>query len=133
VVSDSNGAVGSTSVNISVGGATEPPAGAAVMHVDDIAMATKSGGPNVNAIATVIVIDDQGSPVEGATVSGQWSGLTTDSDNGQTDGSGRVSFNSDRLKKPSGIFTFSVSDVVRAGSDYNPGSNNETSDSISVP
>jgi len=133
LVTDSDGAVDSATITISVGSATEPPAGGSVMHVADIAMSTKSGGPNVNAIATVTVVDDQGVPVGGATVSGKWSGLTSDSDSGQTDGSGRVSFNSDRLKKPSGIFNFSVSDVARAGSTYDPGADIETSDSISAP
>lgn len=132
VATDSGGAVGSVFVNISVG-AGAPSGGSSVMHIADIAMSLKSGGPNVNAIATVTILDDQGAPVEGATVSGKWSGLTSDSDSGQTDGSGRVSLNSDRLKKPSGTFTFEVANIARAGTNWDQDADSETSDSISVP
>ncbi len=109
------------------------------MHVADItmALATVQRGPNpwTSAIATVSIVDESGNPVEGATVSGHWTGATNDSDSGITDASGKVSLESDKVKNaPSGtLFTFTVDDVVLSGWTYSSGSNAETSDSIAVP
>jgi len=104
-----------------------------IMHVDNIAMSTKTAGINVNAIATVTVVDVDGSPVAGAIVSGQWSGLTDDIDSGITDENGNVSLNSNRLKKASGTFTFTITEVVKSDWTYDPEDNVETSDSITAP
>ncbi|MBU1428403.1 carboxypeptidase regulatory-like domain-containing protein, partial [bacterium] len=104
------------------------------MHVDSIDMSLKTSGPLVNAIATVTIYDANNTPVEGATVSGQWSGATTDSDSGVTDTNGQVSLESDKVKNPpSGTtFTFTVNDVIKDGWTYDSGANSETSDSISI-
>jgi fibronectin type 3 domain-containing protein len=103
------------------------------MHVADIAMSTKVAGKNVNGIATVTVVDAGGVPVEGATVSGHWSGLTSDSDSGITLADGTVSLSSNKLKNPSGTFTFTVDNITKAGWTYDSAANVETSDSITVP
>jgi N-acetylmuramoyl-L-alanine amidase len=104
------------------------------MHVASIDMSLQTRGPWTNAIATVTIIDADGVPVEGATVSGHWSGATSDSDSGVTDADGKVSLKSDRVKDPpSGTtFTFTVDDVVLSRWTYDP-SIGETSDSITVP
>ena len=81
----------------------------------------------------VTIVDASDSPVEGAAVSGQWSGATSDSDLGVTDASGQVSLKSDSVKNPSGTtFTFTVDDVAKAGWDYDSEANVETSKSINV-
>jgi len=104
-----------------------------VMHVASIAMSTKKAGPNVNAIATVTVVDADGAPVEGATVSGHWSELTSDSDSRVTDNNGTVSLNSNKVKNASGTFTFTVDDITKDGWTYDSAANVETSNSITVP
>ena len=101
------------------------------MHIASIAMSTKTAGKNINAIAKVKIVDATGS-VEGATVSGQWRGLTSDSDAGATDANGNVALKSDRVKDASGTFTFTVNGVTKDGWTYDPGANVETSDSITV-
>jgi hypothetical protein len=103
------------------------------LHVADIAMSTKVAGKNVNGIATVTVVDAGGVPVEGATVSGHWSGLTSDSDSGITVADGTVSLSSNKLKNPNGTFTFTVDNITKAGWTYDSAANVETSDSITVP
>jgi hypothetical protein len=113
--------------------ATPQAAPATALHVADIAMSTRARGPNVNAIATVTVVDAGGVPVEGATVSGHWSGLTSDSDSGITVADGTVSLSSNKLKNPSGTFTFTVDNITKAGWTYDSAANVETSDSITVP
>jgi hypothetical protein len=60
-------------------------------------MSKETRGKNTKAIATVKIVDATGS-VEGATVSGHWSGLTEDIDEGATDANGNVALKSDRVK-----------------------------------
>jgi len=109
------------------------------MHIESIDMSFDEptiAGPNTfyTAVATVTVFDSDGNPVEGATVSGHWSGATTDIDSGITDASGQVSLESDKVKNPSSetIFAFTVDDVAKAGWTYDSPANVETSDSISI-
>jgi hypothetical protein len=111
---------------------TTEEASSQTMHVSAIDMSLKVAGPNVNAIATVTIVDAYGMPVSGATVSGHWSGETSDTDSGVTDSNGQVIFKSDRRRNPpSGIiFTFTVDDVVKAGWTYDTNANVEISDSI---
>ena len=104
-----------------------------VMHVAEIIISTKKRGANVNAKANVIVKNNSGIPVEGAIVYGSWSGLTSDSDSSVTDSNGIVLLESDRIKKPSGIFTFTVDNITKDGWSYNSASNVEISNSINVP
>lgn len=102
------------------------------MHVSAIDISLKVAGPNVNAIATVAIVDAEGTPVSGATVYGRWSGATSDTDSGATDSSGQMTFKSDMLRNPpSGItFIFTITDVVKDGWTYDSSVNVETSDSI---
>ena len=105
------------------------------MHVSAIDMSLKEAGPNVNAITTVTLADAFENPVSEATVSGHWSGATSDTDSGTTNASGKVSLNSDKVRNPASgtTFTFTVDNVVKAGWTYDPGANVEDSDSISTP
>ena len=86
-----------------------------VMHVAsiDMSVTTRTAGRNIftSGIATVTVVDANGVSVEGVTVYGQWSGLTSDSDSGVTDASGEVELTSDRVKNGSGIFTFTIDNL----------------------
>lgn len=105
------------------------------MHIASIDMALKKAGPNTGALATVTIVDEDGFPVEGATVSGAWSDATNDSDSGTTDTTGRVTLASDKIKKPAlgTTFTFTVTNVDKTGCTYESAENVETSDSISTP
>jgi len=102
------------------------------MYVANIDMSLKKAGPNVEAIATVTVMDGSGKPVGGATVSGRWSGLTSDSDSGITGENGTVSLHSNKVKNASGTFTFTVDNITKDGWTYDPDANEETSGSITV-
>ncbi|MFA0822921.1 MAG: S8 family peptidase [Methanomethylovorans sp.] len=69
----------------------------------------------VTAKATITIVDTSKTPavpIQGATVSGKWSGATTDSDIGLTDSSGQVIFYSNEVKVLSTAkFTFTVNDI----------------------
>lgn len=108
-----------------------------IMHVGDISMSvtdTEKGNKNTfsftYATATVTVLDALDEPVKGATVSGHWSGLTSDTDSGLTDTDGKVSLISDKRKNASGTFTFTVDDITLEDWEYDPSANAEESDSI---
>lgn len=110
------------------------------VHISDIAMgiSTRTAGVKNNfkrAKATVTVVDQNNAAVAGATVSGSWSGATSDSDVGVTDVSGKVTLESDEVKNPpSGTtYTFTANDVSKTGYNYDSGSNVRTSNSISIP
>jgi hypothetical protein len=115
-------------------GVTEPPPGDDEIYVDNISMTTSTaGGSRTEARATVRILDDAGSVVSGASVSGQWSGLTSDSDTGTTDGSGNVTLASNKVRNANGTYTFTVTGVTIAGKTYNAALNQETSDSVVYP
>jgi hypothetical protein len=104
------------------------------MHVSAINMSLKTAGVNVNAIATVTIVDALNAPVSGATVSGHWSVATNDTDSGVTDSSGKVALQSNVVKKPNPgtTFTFTVDNVVKTGLTYDPASSVKSA-SISTP
>jgi len=64
----------------------QPPTGECFVEDITMSLSYKGNGAPKNrgwtASATISLRDDQGNQVEGATVSGQWSGLTEDSDTG---------------------------------------------------
>jgi len=95
---------------------------------------SKTRGRNafVWAVATAAILDESNNPVEGATVEGHWSGLTSDIDSETTDTEGRVALNSDSVKNAAGTFTFTVDNIVLAGWTCDPEANVKTSDSITV-
>ena len=128
-VTDSGSETGSASIGITVGTPSTN-----IMHVSDIYMSLKIAGINVNAISTVTIFDANSNPVEGATVSGTWSGLTNDSDSGVTNADGKVRLQSNKVKNPQSgtTFTFTVDDVTKDGWGYSP-EGTETSGSIQVP
>jgi serine protease len=105
------------------------------MHVANIVMALKTNRIATYATATVTIVDGAGSPVPGASVSGHWSGATSDTDVGLTGGNGGVTLASSKVKKaPSGTtFTFTVDSVTATGWSYDPAANVETSGSITKP
>jgi len=108
-----------------------PPAD--TMHVASIAMSLRKRWGYRRAKASVLIVDQEGAPVSGALVTGEWSGLTSDSDNGTTGADGTVALASDWAKKRGkhGTFTFTVTDVTAPGYLYDPSANGETSNSIS--
>lgn len=108
------------------------------MHVNDITISPEivNHGKNIfaKAIATVAIVDEDIAPVEGVTVSGHWSNATKDRDSGITDGSGKVSLKSNKVKNPKNetTFTFTVDKVKKDGWTYDSDANTKTSENISL-
>jgi hypothetical protein len=103
------------------------------MYVNDIAMSWYEAKGNYTATATVWIKDEYTSDVDGATVTGAWSGATNKGDtSGQTGQDGKVTLESKSVKG-GGTFTFTVTDVSATGFTYNPALNVMDSNSISAP
>ena len=101
------------------------------MYISNITMSIQFKGVHTRATATVTVVNANNDPLEGATVYGHWSGLTSDTDSGVTDANGQTTLVSDWVKKvETGTFTFTVDNVTKEGWTYDPLANNETTDSI---
>ncbi len=130
-VTDNGGLTNTDTSSVTV---TEAPAD--TMHIASIEMSTtryKANGWYTYSTATVAVVDAAGDPLGNATVDGHWSGLTCDVDFGTTDGEGRVTLLSDRVKNAAGTFNFTVYNIVLDGWAYNQTANVETSDSTTIP
>ena len=107
------------------------PGPGSVLHIDSIEMSLRQRGVWTNAVAAVRVVDADGYPVGGATVTGEWTGSAADVDTITTDENGVAIVPSDRTRETSGTFTFTVTGVSKYGWTYAPGANAETSDTIS--
>ncbi|OGB00094.1 MAG: hypothetical protein A3E25_18940 [Burkholderiales bacterium RIFCSPHIGHO2_12_FULL_69_20] len=125
-VTDNSGLSASSSVVITV----DAPVVVQSMRVADIAMALKlARNGSATATAAVKVLDANGLPVAGASVSGSWSGLVARSSKVTTDSAGVARFTSPSSRSR-GTFRFTVNSVVRSGYSYLPASNFETTDFI---
>ena len=106
------------------------------MHVKNIDMSTVT--INVwrwsltRAVVVLTVVDADGNPVEGATITGHGSGLTSGVASGVTNATGQVIVRSRYVWSASGTFTFTVNNVEKTGWIYDPSANVETSDSTTV-
>ncbi len=102
------------------------------VYVANIAMSTSSSKQGTQATATVTVRNQSGALVSGATVTGQWSGLTSSTVSKSTSRQGTAGLTSARTRS-AGTFVFTVTGITFTGSTYRSASNTETSDSISNP
>jgi subtilisin family serine protease len=83
--------------------------------VQNITLQLVVKGPWTNARATVTIFNQNNQPVANATVSSAWGGLTTDADVFTTKANGTGTCNSDKLRNPSGCWTYAVQNVTVAG------------------
>jgi beta-glucanase (GH16 family) len=105
-----------------------PPGDPTKLHVSDLALALNARATQVIAKATIV--DGNGQVVQGATVTGAWSGVITGGDTIRvTDATGAATFYSQR-SSAAGSVTFCVTNVAASGYSYASGSNAETCDVI---
>jgi hypothetical protein len=90
------------------------PVDAATMSVSSVVVDTvNQGRGSKSPRATVTVLDDQGNPVGGVTVTGDFTGDVEDAGlTGVTDGSGVATITSSRTAKGGVKVTFCVTDVT---------------------
>ena len=103
------------------------------VHVEAIDMELLTQGKRWRrARAMVALLDDANQSVPGASVSGAWSGLTSQNITGITASDGIVVFESDKVSGSSGEFIFTVTNVSADVYDYDPSANVESSDCITA-
>jgi len=101
------------------------------MHIGSITMVLKTSGRYKYAVATVKVVDSADSPVAGAQVNGQWSGLAGNAAAGTTDSIGQVMLNSNTVSKTAtGTFTLCVKNIALTGWIYDASANATTCNTI---
>ncbi len=107
---------------------TQAPPAVTELHVESISVTRNAlNGNRFQGAATVIIHDNTGTPVSGATVDVNYSGPNSGSRSGTTNGSGEVSYTTNALKNPSGEWCFDVTGVSKSGDVYNPAANVVTS------
>ncbi len=126
-VVDDLGASSSTTKEVTIGGS-------ASMHVSAIDMWYTKRGKTYNIYTTVTVLDDAGDPVANAGVSLSMTlpGGTAAGGPFYTASDGTVTLVLERQKR-TGVYTSTVTDIIHETLTYDPASNEETSDSLSVP
>ncbi|MFH2051585.1 MAG: endonuclease [bacterium] len=80
--------------------------------------------------AAVLVVDDLGNPVAGASVTGSFSGSISSTESGVTGADGWIELTCSSAGKPGISFTFCVTGISLAGYAYDSGANVETCDGI---
>jgi subtilisin family serine protease len=89
------------------------------IHVESINMSLvyQYSGWRTSARAVITILNAEGVPMSGATVTGHWTGGTRDVETGTTDAAGTVTFNSDFLRRPAQgtAFTINIDSVSLGG------------------
>ncbi len=92
-------------------------------HVADIAMSRTAAGVNNIGVATVTIVDQNGTPVSGAVVSGYFNAPDNSTKTGTTDAGGVATIQSTKTKNAPTDWCFTVTDVSAAGYVYNSSAN----------
>ncbi len=112
-----------------LGGSAIGGTGGEFAHVDSITPGTTGGGPNKKATATVVVLDENGAAVDGASVTATFSGSHSEIITAATDANGVAQLVT-TVKNRTAAFTVCVDDVARSGMTYDTAANVETCDTL---
>lgn len=108
-------------------GGTSIGGGSEFTHVDSIVPGTSGGGPNKRATAAVTIRDENGAPVEGASVSGTFTGSHNETVAATTSASGVANLVTS-VRNRNASFQICIDDVVKSGVTYDLAANVETCD-----
>ena len=93
------------------------------VHVGDLDATSLKRGRTWTAAVTITVLDNAGGPVSGATVTGDWGGGVSGSDEGVTGSDGQVTVQLSGISRAVGVVTFTVSSVTGTNLNYVAASN----------
>jgi PKD repeat protein len=103
---------------------TEPGSGGGDgMRVSSIAVSRKTAGPNVSGLCTVVIVDANDQPVSSATVTVAYDGPNSGTLSALTGSNGAASFETGKVRNPSGEWCFEVTDVTHASLAYDAAAN----------
>ncbi|HUG43353.1 MAG TPA: S8 family serine peptidase [Acidobacteriota bacterium] len=104
------------------------------LHVESLTGSSASQGRNNwRATVQILVVDDLGQAVSGATVQGNWSAGGGRNFQCTTDGSGLCSITSGNISSQTSSVTFTVQDVVHSSLAYDPNDNAMTEVTVAAP
>ena len=106
------------------------------LHISMITMQLKYKGPNVEASAYVTIMDDAGSLLKEASVTGNWTynGNPLNTATTTTRGDGKAVLVSDKISATSGaVFAIAITGITKDGYFYDPASSTATQSLINVP
>ena len=95
------------------------------MHVGDLDGSSVRDGRFWEATVTILVVDDNGSPVDNATVTGSWTAGDNSSSNCVTDSNGLCSVTQTSLTRNDSPVTLTVDSVTHASLSYNAADNGD--------
>jgi beta-glucanase (GH16 family) len=104
------------------------PGGGTSAHVDSITPGASGGGRKKKANAAIVIVDENGDPVSGATVTATFSGSHNQTVSGSTGSNGSVTLQTS-VTSQSAAFTVCVDDVVSSLT-YDAAANVETCDTF---
>jgi extracellular elastinolytic metalloproteinase len=105
--------------------ATPTPGPSGSMHVADLDGSSANNGNTWTAVVTILVVDNNGVPVQNATVNGNWSNGASGSAVCVTNSSGACDVAVSGIPKRTKDVTFSVSNITHATLSYNPAANTD--------
>jgi len=97
--------------------------GTNTVHVSNMSVTRKVAGPWNMGHVYVTVVNQDGTPVANATVSGYFNEPNTSTKTGTTDGSGVAFIEGDRIRSSIADFCFTVTDIAYSGYTYDPAAN----------
>jgi hypothetical protein len=105
------------------------------MSVGDLSSTSINEGSTWDALVTITIVDSNGNPVAGATVSGSWSGAGSGSGAcaAATDSNGQCTVTRTGMRKRNGSVTYTLDGVAHASLTYDETANVETSIVVSKP
>ncbi len=123
------------SVASNTAGATTPPQSVATsMHVGSLSgSSVKVGGPNWRANVTILVRDNNGNAVSGATMSGTWSNGYSGTGSCTTGSVGTCTVSTANIHNRVGSVTFRVDSMTHTTLTYDPSANVQTSIVVTKP
>ncbi|MFT4738392.1 MAG: beta-glucanase (GH16 family) [Paraglaciecola sp.] len=117
-VATDNESASTTSSGVTVTGQSSGPSNE--VYVSSIVTGTQSAGRgNSNGTATVTILDNNGSPVANASVTGTFSGTFTETASGTTGSNGTVTVTTSGSAKGGLVVNFCVDDVTHGSLTYN--------------
>ncbi|MEM8486622.1 MAG: FG-GAP-like repeat-containing protein [Bacteroidota bacterium] len=120
-VTDDAGATGATSQSVTVTDGTT----AGTMHIESITTSVVRGGGTGHVEAVITIVDENGNPVETATVSGTFSDDVSGADTQDTNASGEAMLMSDAITVRPQTISVCVDNVTHATLTYDPGANSD--------
>ncbi|HEY6056877.1 MAG TPA: S8 family serine peptidase, partial [Candidatus Limnocylindrales bacterium] len=112
-ISDGRGGTASATVSVTVG-----PAPPTVMHIGDLDRSASAARRNWTAQVIILVLDQFGLPVSGATVNGTWSGAAKGGGSCITTAPGICTIAKSGLSLAKTSITFTVTAVAKSGATY---------------